>query len=79
MILLQTQLLPDFVITQLAVIAHDQRHAIFHRQVRDGDPHLLPLLCLDDHPQRRQLRTGCLENRRVFDFHNHLPSTLPSP
>src|SRR5258708_35529028 len=77
---LQAQLLRDFVITQLAVIAQDQRHAIVLRQACEGIPHLRSLLRADDSTQRRRLRTGCLDaGGSVFTFPKHLQSTLPTP
>src|SRR5271165_4739258 len=77
---LQAQLLCNFVITQFAVIAQDQRHAMVLRQTCDGIPHPRPLLCAEDCTQRRQLRAGCLDDRdSCFNFHNHLLSTLPAP
>src|SRR5438132_275830 len=53
MVPLQAQLLPDFVITQLAVIAQDQRQAKVLRQACDGSLQLRPLLHPDDTAQRR--------------------------
>src|SRR5246127_4782486 len=79
MIPLQTQLLRDFVITQLAVIAQDQRQAIVLWQGWDGNPRLcssLPPYC---RPQRRRLGAGCLDHDSTFNFHNHLPSTVTAP
>src|SRR5579864_179452 len=80
MVLLQLQLLPNFVITQLAVIAQDQRHAIVFRQACDGGLQLRLLLPADDRPQRRRLRTGGFGDcGPVFNFHNYLLSTPTAP